>query len=161
MNTYRYEDATGLYVLVFDVEGRQIDRICTVPGADQRFDALVSEGVVFESPEVPPVTEATVRSEGARRLARIASPYAPQERETWHVQVEEAKAFTADPSTPTPMLTPIATARGQTVADFAAHVLAKNDAFAAACGAVLAAQAAILALDPLPTDYAHDSRWPA
>lgn len=106
------------------------------------------------------ITAEMVRAEGARRLALIGAPYSPEERETWSQQVTEAKAIQADANADAPLLTLLAAADGITVADMAATVLAKAEAFAAAAGAVLAAQRALLAMDPIPADYADASRWP-
>ncbi len=101
-----------------------------------------------------------VRAEGARRLALIGSPYSKEERETWPRQVEEAKAFAADENAETTLLAGLADARGITVAQMAAVVTVKANAFAAAARDILAAQARLLAMDPIPADYADASRWP-
>lgn len=116
------------------------------------------------APYVPPaVTEAQVRAEAQRRLEAIGSPYTPAERETWGPQVAEAERYlAAEPgdNAPTPLLGPLAEARGISITEMAALVLGKRDAYAAASGAILAAQARLLAMDPIPADYADDSRWP-
>lgn len=114
----------------------------------------------YEPVTLPPATDADVRTEGARRLALIGAPYSPEERETWSQQVMEAKAIQADANADAPLLTLLAAADGVTVADMAAAVISKAEAFAAAAGAVLAAQRALLAMDPIPADYADASRWP-
>jgi hypothetical protein len=107
-------------------------------------------------PYVPPApTAGDVKAEAARRLRAIAGDYTPEERETWAAQVAEAEAGHG------PMLTALAAARGLTVAQMASLVLSKRDAYAAASGAVLAAQATLLAMDPIPADYADNSRWGA
>lgn len=104
--------------------------------------------------------EARVRAEGARRLAEIAAPYAPEERETWHRQEREARAYQSDASTAVPFLDAAAAARGVLVADLAANIIAKSDVFAAATGAVTGAQATILAMDPRPADPTDPALWP-
>ena len=71
-----------------------------------------------------------------------------------------AEAFTLDPLAPVPMLTTIAAPRGLTVAQMAALVLTLRDAFKASTAAILAAQATILALDPIPQTFAADENWP-
>lgn len=100
-----------------------------------------------------------VRTEAARRLDAIGAPYSPQERETWATQVTEAKAVLADANASTPLLNALAAADGTDVAAFAAKVLAKEAAFAAAAGAILAAQRMLSAMDPIPLDYADDAHW--
>lgn len=112
-------------------------------------------------PSAQPVyTQAMVRAEGARRLALIAAPYSPEERETWSQQVTEAKAIQADANADAPLLTLLAAADSVPVSDMAATVLAKAEAFSAAAGAILAAQRTLLAMQPIPINYADDSNWP-
>ena len=123
--------------------------------------ALLMEPAAYIAPPPPPASPADVRREAARRLEQLASDYAPAERETWPVQVAEARALAADPQAPTPMLTALAAGRAVSVPGLAALVLNKADALAVASGAILAAQAALLTQDPIPTDYAGDGHWPA
>jgi hypothetical protein len=107
----------------------------------------------------PAPTETQVRAEAARRLALIAAPYAPEERETWPVQIAEAEAVAADAGADAPMLAALAAARGLTVPQMAALVLTKRDEFRAATATILAAQASLLAAEPIPHDYTADARW--
>ncbi|MET3611733.1 hypothetical protein ABID16_000038 [Rhizobium aquaticum] len=111
------------------------------------------------APYAEAITSEMIRAEGARRLALIGSPYSQEERETWSQQVTEAKAIIADASADAPLLSILAAADQVPVAQMASTVLAKADAFAAAAGAVLAAQRTLLSMDPLPADYAGNSRW--
>jgi len=129
--------------------------------ADLHAQALTLDPAAYVTPPLPPVSPADVRREAARRLEELASDYAPAERETWPVQVAEARALAADPQAPTPMLTALAAGRTVSVPGLAALVLNKADALAVASGAILAAQAALLTQDPIPTDYADDGHWPA
>jgi len=64
----------------------------------------------------------------------ITSAYSDSEKLSWTKQEAEARAFTADATAPTPMLTAIATARGITVKALAADVILKADAYAAHAG---------------------------
>ena len=116
---------------------------------------------VHSPPVVEPIepTADMVRAEGARRLALIGEPYSKEERETWPQQVEEAKAVSADVNAEAPLLARLAAPRGITVAQMAAAVIAKANAFASAAGDILAAQSALLAMDPIPADFAADARW--
>lgn len=164
MKTYTYTDADNCGIKVEDTETGEVLHVPADPANKDYREILggIDAGEITIAPWTsPPVTEAQVRAEGARRLGLIASPYAPEERETWHEQVREAEAVTADPAASTPLLSARAAARGVTAADLAATVLSKRDAYRAAAGAVLGAQDAILALDPIPADFADDSRWPA
>jgi hypothetical protein len=102
-----------------------------------------------------------VRSEAARRIAALGAEYTSEERETWHVQVSEAKAIIVDRTAPAPLLSAIATARGLPIEVMAQLVLTKAQQLAAATGAILAAQAVLLAQEPIPDDYADDKQWPS
>lgn len=108
-----------------------------------------------------PPTQQQVRFEAGRRIAILGAEYTPEERETWPVQVSEAKAIMADATAPAPLLSAIATARGVPIEAMAEVVLTKTQQLAGATGAILAAQAVLLAQEPLPDDYADDKHWPA
>lgn len=113
----------------------------------------------YTPPTPVAISASDVRAEASRRLMLIGAPYSAEERETWAQQVDEAHAYQADNAATTPILSGIATGRGVTVADMVTIVLGNAAAFATAAGAILGKQAAILALDPIPADYAADSRW--
>lgn len=82
----------------------------------------------------------TIRNRYARRMAALAAPYTPEERETWPIQLAEAEAYIADPSAPVAMLTEIAKARGITVAELAGKVITKNAYYRQTVGAILGRQ---------------------
>ena len=100
-----------------------------------------------------------INAERDRRMEALAAGYTASERETWPVQVEEAKAVLADPSAPTPLLTALAAARGQSVEDFANHVLTLAAQFSAGTGAIMAKARALAEVDLIPDDYTDDSYW--
>ena len=58
-----------------------------------------------------------------QRAEAIAGKYPWFERDTWQQQEAGALAYQADPNTPTPLLTGIATQRGITVAELAQRVI--------------------------------------
>jgi len=118
---------------------------------------LVEGEWVFVAPVIDP---AEVVAERDRRLTILASGYTLAERETWHAQVAEANAFKSDPMAATPMLSPLAAARGMTVQEMADRVLANGTAFSSGAGAILGAATALIALDPIPVDFAADGYWP-
>lgn len=68
-------------------------------------------------------------------VAPITSAYPIAERDTWPIQEAEAVAWTANSAAATPMLSAIASARGQTLADVAANVLSKAASFKTLAGA--------------------------
>jgi hypothetical protein len=100
-----------------------------------------------------------VTEERDRRMAALAAGYTASERETWPVQVEEAKAVLADPNAPTPLLTALAAVRGQDVPTLANHVLTLAAQFSAGTGAIMAKARALAEVDLIPDDYTDDSYW--
>ncbi|WP_176243676.1 tail fiber assembly protein [Halomonas sp. CSM-2] len=70
-----------------------------------------------------------IDSAAARAVADIRSLYPDFERETWGDQEDEARAWTADNTAPTPTLTGIAEARGVTVKYLAPKVIEKADQY--------------------------------
>lgn len=123
------------------------------PGAHYEWDDA-AKAWVHAPPEQPEVTEAMVRAEAARCLEDMASSYTAEERETWYVQIAEAKALKADPAAAAPLLGQLAAEDGMTAEQFADHVLAKALTKATKSGAILAAQRRLIAMEPIPQDYA-------
>jgi hypothetical protein len=146
----------GIVVQV-DFTGETPDGFIIAPAGTR--PGFTFDGSNFAAPTPLPPNEEDIRAEGARRLALIGQPYSPQERETWSQQVLEAKAVLVDVDADTPLLELLAAADGISVTDFATKVKQKTDAFSAAAGAILAAQRALLAEDPIPADYFDDSHW--
>lgn len=62
-------------------------------------------------------------------LSSILNEYTDAETKTWDKQEEEARAYTADNTASVPMLEAIALAKGVTVGDVAARVIANADAW--------------------------------
>jgi hypothetical protein len=67
------------------------------------------------------------------KLAALGKEYPERETQTWAVQLKEAEAYTADPASPTPFIT-AALSAGETVAQYAALVIANNAAWSAYAG---------------------------
>ena len=78
-----------------------------------------------------------INSSCQQALQAIVSAYPALEVATWPNQYSEAIAFTANSTAPTPTLSAIATASGQTVAALAAYILTKATAYTAASGALV------------------------
>lgn len=123
----------------------------------------ISEAVALSIVNPPPTAsqlratkEAALRAEGSLRLAALAAPYLPAERETWATQQGEARAWSLDPAAPTPMLSAMAFVRGISLAALVAKVLGNVALFEAASGAILGQQQALLdalaAVDPTAPD---------
>ncbi len=127
-------------------------------GANWQIEA---EPAIAQEEDPSLVSEQAIRFEAARRISALSIDYMPQERETWPLQLIEAKSVIADANALAPLLSAIGFARGLSVVDTAQLVLAKAQQLATDSGAILAAQAVLLAQEPLPDDYADDKHWPA
>ncbi|MGK8234062.1 hypothetical protein ACLGGT_07740 [Roseovarius sp. MS2] len=112
------------------------------------------------TPAARALRTAGVRAEAARRMSALAAAYTPEERETWPLQIAEAEAVLAGYPDQAPMLTALAAPRGLSVIQMAETVLRLRDQLKLASAAILAAQAALLAMDPIPADYSAGRWWP-
>lgn len=119
-----------------DPHGRFHPDLLWVPdaGAGAGVGWLYADGVF--SPPPPPTVAAqsaallqAVNGVYQNRMAAIADGYPLHERESWPVQLEEAKALQADPEATTPWLDACAGARGLDKAELATRVLAKDAAY--------------------------------
>lgn len=70
-------------------------------------------------------------------VAALAASYPEGEVQSWPQQVKEAEALAADPQASAPLLAAIAEARSLPLAELAARVLGKMNAYAAASGALI------------------------
>jgi hypothetical protein len=87
--------------------------------------------------EVKSAKQAEIRDEAEATLAGMKAEYCATEITTWDQQYAEAEAFTANSSAPVPLLTAIAGARGQAVADLAAAILSNRAAWVVISGTVV------------------------
>lgn len=124
-----------------------------------KADAEAQGYDVGDAPQIV-VTEAMVRAEAGRRVEMLVAEALPCTGATWPMQVPEAEAYQADQTAPTPFLAARAAGCALTVAELAATVIAKRDALAAATGAIYGAMDVLLAMDPIPANFADDSHWP-
>lgn len=76
----------------------------------------------------------------AQALSYIRATYPPDEVTSWAKQETEARAYVADNTAPTPLLSAIAEARGVPFALLVEKVIEKADLFAAASGALIGAR---------------------
>lgn len=70
----------------------------------------------------------------------IRAGYTPDEIQSWPQQQYQAEAYTADSNAAVPLLTAMAGARGVTVAELAARILANASAYSEAYGQALGAR---------------------
>ena len=110
------------------------------------------ECVTEEQPYVPPgptlkQTKAVKLSEINRAadaaIATLTATYPDREISTFDKQESEARAYVADATASTPLLSALAEARGISLPDLVERVLAKADAFAVASGSIIGQRQAL------------------
>lgn len=156
-----YRKETGAYV---------VDKLCvphpkdeSVPEAIRKqFSAMWADVdayakvfpdmVTEEQAYVPPVptleqTKAAKLSEinkaADAAIATLTATYPDRELATFDKQEAEARAYTADATASTPLLSALAQARGIPLPDLVGRVLAKADAFAGASGSIIGQRQAL------------------
>lgn len=88
--------------------------------------------------------ERGIRAAGRLRLAAIATPYSPEERETWPYQREECMAYYRDNTALTPFCDAIASQRGIPRDLFLGKVKENMDLFSVASSSILGQQQALI-----------------
>lgn len=121
---------------------------------------LDGEAVTFDATKKRAAMVAGIIAERDRRMEIVVGQYSETEQKTWPMQIEEARAVLANPDDSALMIRPMAEARGQSVADFAAYIVQLNNAYRAATGAVFAASRRLMDSDPIPDDYKDNKHWP-
>lgn len=110
------------------------------------------ECVAEEQPYVPPVptleqTKAAKLSEinaaADRAIATLTATYPDREISTFDKQESEARAYSADPTAPTLLLSALSQARGVELPELVRRVIAKADAFAVASGSIIGQRQAL------------------
>lgn len=97
--------------------------------------------------------ELEIRAEGGRRLEALASPYGPEERETWTTQQREAREWLADNAANVPMITALARYRGITISELVSRIMENVGLFETASGVILGQQQGLLDSIYAATDY--------
>lgn len=110
------------------------------------------ECVTEEQPYVPPVPTfkeakaaklSEINKAANKIMAALVSTYPDREISTFDKQEAEARAYMADPTAPTPLLSALAKARGLSMDELVKRVIAKADAFAAASGYIIGQRQAL------------------
>lgn len=110
------------------------------------------ECVTEEQPYVPPVPTfkeakaaklSEINKAADKIMAALISIYPDREISTFDKQEAEARAYMADPTAPTPLLSALAKARGISMDELVKRVIAKADAFAAASGYIIGQRQAL------------------
>lgn len=79
-----------------------------------------------------------ITDEFNKRIAAVKTGYTQEEIDSWSKQEKEARDYVADPvNASVPLITGIASSRGLALADFAALVILKADAYAAIVGPLI------------------------
>ena len=79
-------------------------------------------------------------AEYARRTGAISAGYPDSERESWPVQISEARAMQDDPAAPTPWIDAAAAARGMDRSELALRIVALDNAYRTIHGALTGAR---------------------
>lgn len=86
---------------------------------------------------------ADVNAAATDLLAMLSAAYPDGEVQSWGQQTREAEALALNPSAPAPLLTAIAAARGLPLAELAARVREKVQAYAVASGQIIGQRQAL------------------
>lgn len=116
-----------------------------------QYEADPSQFEQLVDPEsVPPTLEeakadklAEINAECQRMLESLTPTYPERELTTFDKQEAEARAYAADPTASTPLLSALAQARGVPLDELARRVLVKADAFAVASGSIIGQRQAL------------------
>jgi hypothetical protein len=108
--------------------------------------------VTEEQPYVPPVPTleevkaaklSEINAAADRAIGTLTATYPDREISTFDKQESEARAYAADPTASTPLLSALAQARGVPLDELVRRVLAKADAFAVASGSIIGQRQAL------------------
>lgn len=111
-----------------------------------QFNTICVQTPTEENPNPSPALvqlESQIRNKYADMMNSVVSPYLQSERETWFVQVEEAKKFINNPfidASEIPMITALSLQREETLENVSNTILSKNAAYRTAVGNILGEQ---------------------
>lgn len=97
--------------------------------------------VTLETVKPAKLSEINVAAD--RAIATLTATYPDREISTFDKQESEARAYAADPTASTPLLSALAQARGVPLDELVRRVLAKADAFAVASGSIIGQRQAL------------------
>lgn len=110
------------------------------------------EMVIEEEPYVPPVPTledvkadklSEINAAADRAISALTATYPNREIATFDKQEAEARAYAADPTASTPLLSALSQARGIELPELVRRVIAKADAFAVASGSIIGQRQAL------------------
>lgn len=156
----KYDITTGAILsFMFTTSPDMVDMQCG-PGEEFYLNCSQESGAthIINNEPVTIIPEATpptlgevkeaklieIRTAAARAMELLASPYLPQERESWDTQYKEATEWLADNSSSVPMITAMANNRGIPIAEMVAKVMENANLYRDTIGALLGKQQALL-----------------
>ncbi len=86
---------------------------------------------------------AEINAVADKAIATLTATYPDREIATFDKQEAEARAYAADPTAATPLLSALSQARGMELPELVRRVIAKADAFAVACGSIIGQRQAL------------------
>lgn len=110
------------------------------------------EMVTEEQPYVPPVPTldeakaaklSEINAAADRAISKLTATYPNREISTFDKQESEARAYAADPTASTPLLSALAQARGIELSELVQRVIAKADILAMASGSIIGQRQAL------------------
>lgn len=137
---------TGVDVVSIEGEESDIDALIAKQAPEINCTEITQEefkALVDNTAQIERIREVVAKSFD-NDMSAITKKYPLPERETWKIQLEEARKYIASgDEADAPFLKTLADAEGSTVADFANAVIAKNDAFVAYSAQALARKRAL------------------
>lgn len=113
-----------------DIELRNVDGVWAANVPDEQVNQLIANYNPWTTEKAAKFAEIDADFDTA--VASLTAGWPQHEIQTWNKQEAEARALTANPAAPTPMLSTIAATRGITAAELAQRVIRDADAFTAA-----------------------------
>lgn len=132
----------------FSSDPEQRKMLLSFPGGTASYADILAA-----FPDIRAGKEQAIRLEGGQRLKALATPYGPEEREGWESQKQQARTWLADPTTPTPTITAMATARGITIEAMVTKIMENVVLYETAYGQIVGEQQRLLDLVYAATDY--------
>lgn len=127
----------------------------------ERVEMTPGEEAAFEASRQPgPVTIAQVNVHAETLLRAVVANWPEQEQKTWPTQEAEALAFQANNQADTPTLDAIKL-DSETKAQLVTRVLENAAGLRALSNPIIAARRALVAMDPIPSDYQDEKWWPS
>lgn len=113
------------------------------PGSVKITDEEAQSRTAALNPLTADVLMGALAAQYETRMQVIASGYPPSERESWPVQVSEARALLADAAAETPWIDAAASARGLTRVELATRIVNKDNAYRVVSGTLTGIRQAI------------------